>query len=132
MAGFFQEADETDDARIRLLGDYQVRFGAMKPVQPGKPPAGGLILALQAPDEYIIAGRNLWSEFMTPGAVRQNVECLSVEQGRFHNGVWISERRLNGDETGHNATIMLGEALTVQRVKRNRRSAPVFNNPYSM
>ena len=130
-AGFYQETDEDDDRKTFLLGGVQVRIGALAKLQPGTPPAGGLIIALDEPDAFLVAGRNLWVEFMTPGAVRQDIEFLHVDAGRVERGAFLAERRLNGDETGHGASLFLNGRLQMQRVVLNR-ALNVFNQGSSL
>lgn len=125
MAGFYQETD-TDTDTV-LLGGYQVRLGTMKALQPGTPPAGGLVIALDEPDEFIILGRNLSVEFMTPGAEIADTELLWMDQGRYIDGQWQPERRLNGDESAHNFSASIGDRLTTLRVKVNRQAMPLLH-----
>ena len=123
MAGFFQESD--DEQCQCLVGNYQLRLRATAPLQASEPPAGGMVIALDEPDTFLIVGRKLSVEFATPGAPAPNVEFLQVDAGEMQHGQWITTRRLNGDETGHHCVIRLGDHLEVQRVCINRAAVPI-------
>ncbi len=126
MAGFYQEAN---DERVKLtLGGYDVHVGMFKKIQTGTVAGGGLIIALEEEDEFIIVGRNLWIEFRTIAAPKIDLEFLWLEQGTFANGEWKSLRRLNGDETGHGLGAVSRDELAVLRLKLNRHSAPVYSS----
>jgi beta-galactosidase GanA len=57
----------------------------------------GLILAT-APDEFLVAGRDLQIAFSTHPRSDETVALASVEEGTFKDGKWVPGRRLNGDE----------------------------------
>jgi beta-galactosidase GanA len=60
------------------------------------PLAGGLIIAA-APDEFYIAGTGFVMTF-TPKANNKKAGFISVDEGRFENGIWKPGRRMNGDQ----------------------------------
>ena len=60
------------------------------------PLAGGLIIAV-APDEFYVAGTGFVMTF-TPKANNKKAGFISVDEGRFENGVWKPGRRMNGDQ----------------------------------
>lgn len=62
--------------------------------------AGGCLIISTSPGEYIIAGRNMSVSFgMADAESGKSVSYLSLEDGTFVNGNWITGRRLNGDES---------------------------------
>jgi hypothetical protein len=60
------------------------------------PLAGGLIIAV-APDEFYVAGTGFVMTF-TPKANNKKAGFISVDEGRFENGIWKVGRRMNGDQ----------------------------------
>ena len=121
MAGFFQQED--DECWQVELGGVHLTVQARSPLQPGQPPAGGMILDL-GEGEYAVAGRNLTVEYGTaPG--RTDVEFLWLEEGTFVAATWVPGRRLNGDETAHGRQVRLGPELGVCRLKLNLAAGPI-------
>jgi beta-galactosidase GanA len=59
--------------------------------------AGGLIIQT-GNNEFICAGRG-FDLFFTPMNDSIRIALDAVDEGIFENGVWVPERRLNGDET---------------------------------
>jgi Domain of unknown function (DUF5597)/Glycosyl hydrolases family 35 len=60
--------------------------------------AGGIIIEL-APDDYVVAGSGFGLDFYDLRAPAPGrVEYLSIEEGTFKDGQWVTTRRLNGDE----------------------------------
>ncbi|MBS7606516.1 DUF5597 domain-containing protein [Candidatus Bathyarchaeota archaeon] len=116
------------------LGDYQLRISFLRElserarvVSPGilhecRVPAAGLIIAVKN-DEYIVAGINFMLRFLPKDNFSSNVEILWVDEGTFKNGLWIPERRLNGDETGHGTYLLFDEKPRV-------RIAKVYSYPH--
>ena len=72
-----------------------VQFTA--PFSPPKPRGGGILIEL-APDDFIVAGAGLNGDFVKLQGPPGKAEVLSVEEGTFKAGQWVSSRRLNGDE----------------------------------
>jgi hypothetical protein len=124
MAGVFQEA-EGEEWSIPL-GGYHLRVRATGPLEPGRVPGGGMILALDD-DEFVVAGRGMTVQFSTVPAALPDVEFLWLETGTYVGGEWVLGRRLNGDETAHGRAVRLGEALTVCRVKLNGSVTPIHH-----
>ncbi len=60
------------------------------------PLAGGLIIAV-APDEFYVAGTGIVMTF-TPKTNNKKAGFISVDEGRFENGIWKPGRRMNGDQ----------------------------------
>lgn len=77
------------------LGDYRIK--AVLAV--GKKPhtAGGLIIQTGS-QEYIVACKGL-DIFFIPKDTSMRVAIDAVDEGIFKDGVWLPEKRLNGDET---------------------------------
>lgn len=113
------------------LGNYTIeaRLVAGQPIAGdqnlagAKKMAGGLIIQTGL-DEFIIAGRNLDIFFTTrDNSVRLGLDA--VDEGTFKDGIWITERRLNGDET-HASTFsgtglrFPGDKVRIQKVRLYR------------
>ncbi|HEY2162896.1 MAG TPA: DUF5597 domain-containing protein, partial [Gemmatimonadaceae bacterium] len=81
---------------------------------------GGLIIAV-APDELLIAGSGIVVTFEPTGPGDPIAGILSADEGRFVNGEWRVNRRLNGDQThqGRHIALPFGE-FSIQRVKLYR------------
>jgi hypothetical protein len=77
------------------LGDYKVE--ARLAGRENTEIAGGLIINV-GPQEYIVVGKAL-DVFFTPKDGSMRAAVNAVDEGTFKDGKWISERRLNGDET---------------------------------
>lgn len=60
------------------------------------PLAGGLIIAI-APGEFYVAGTGFVMTF-APKAKNKKAGFISVDEGRFENGLWKAGRRMNGDQ----------------------------------
>ena len=77
------------------LGDYKIeaKFAGRENAEI----AGGLIINV-GPQEYIVAGKAL-DVFFYPKDSSMRAAVNAVDEGTFKDGKWISERRLNGDET---------------------------------
>jgi len=77
------------------LGDYRIK--AVLSVQRKPLIAGGLIIQTGS-QEYLVAGKGL-DIFFIPKDTSMRVAIDAVDEGIFKEGVWLPERRLNGDET---------------------------------
>jgi hypothetical protein len=63
------------------------------------PAAAGLIVSI-GPDEYIVVGKDFILSF-TPLKANEKKQFIDVEymdEGSYINGIWVTSRRLNGDE----------------------------------
>jgi hypothetical protein len=88
--------------------------------QPTVPPGAALILNT-GPDEFIVAAEGLTLSFAPNSSGPRQADILRVEEGTFHDGVWVPGRLLNGDETnGNNYLIFRGSTPTIQKVKLYR------------
>lgn len=84
------------------------------------PASGGLIVAL-GPDEFLIAGTGFVTVFEPNSAGAPIAGILSADEGRFENGKWIAERRMNGDQTHQGRHIRMDTGrFSIQRVKLYR------------
>jgi len=83
----------------------------------GNPNLDGRVLIGQlARDEFLVAGMNANIMFAPKlGARKKKMMYLSVEQGHYHAGVWVTDRQLNGDETYFG--LVLSSSGTMLRVK---------------
>ncbi|HKG92457.1 MAG TPA: DUF5597 domain-containing protein [Gemmatimonadaceae bacterium] len=83
-------------------------------------PRGGIIIAL-APDEFLIAGTGLVVTFTPNGPGDPLAGILSSHEGRFVDGRWVTERRMNGDQTHQGRHVSLGPGeYSMQRVRLYR------------
>jgi hypothetical protein len=80
------------------LGGYKIKitYFQKRDAEKDIPESAGIIL-MTAPGEFYIGGFGLRVDFRTTDG-KGWVETLMHEQGTFQNGIWISERRMNGDE----------------------------------
>ena len=78
-----------------------------------------LLLAL-GDDEYLMLGHGLRIDLDFPGDADTAVEVLEAHEGRFEEGQWRPERRLNGDETDHGLRLLLGPEPTLIRFRLYR------------
>lgn len=101
LAGIYQQdrTQERPEKPIEMHG-YRANVSYNKR-RPGNDAAFGLLLQ-SGDDEFIAAGWGFDVNFSatTPGP--RSTGILSVELGHFEKDKWISEMRLNGDETGAN------------------------------
>ena len=80
------------------LGNYTIQVELRK-TRGSKvlPDIGYGIFIAVAPNEYIIAANDIEVTFL-PNSSDSIAGLMLVEEGKFANGKWIPERRLNGDE----------------------------------
>ncbi|MBN2069576.1 MAG: DUF5597 domain-containing protein [Opitutales bacterium] len=130
MIGLLKESPEHKrEERIRL-GDFQLNVtyeeseppaladGVIFHEQRSAPevkPAGGLVIQT-APNEFIFAGTGLIITFDALNG--ETVGILSAEEGRFEHGTWVTEVRMNGDQThqGRHIRLVPGK-FSLQKVK---------------
>jgi len=102
LRGLYQQdaSQEAPEKPVDLDGwRANVRFMKRRP---SKDAAYGLILQTGA-EEFLVAGWGLEVNFSaTAPGPRRGTGILSVEMGRLEKGAWVTEMRLNGDETGAN------------------------------
>ncbi len=134
--GSFNEMLLQDNCEIRTAGFYQQEkyeeflislknlFLNVKTSEIQDIPAGGLIAALSDHD-FIVAGWNAEIDFATNNSGISNIEFIYLETGEIKGGDWVSGQRLNGDETYHGKTVILGEKFTCCRVQLNMNLVPL-------
>ena len=126
---------EGEPAQKIALGNYvlEARYppNRMPPAPGSTPPApvppahsGALFIAL-GPDEYLAAGSGpveVTFSPNTPGAPIAGI--VSIDEGTYVDGRWVSGRRLNGDENGQGKFLRIGGGRSrngsIQRVKLYR------------
>lgn len=80
------------------------------------PNSNGMVVA-SAPDEFIVAGMSI-SVTVAPRDVGKRAGLLSVEDGRYADGVRQNTRWLGGDETHQGRHVRLEPGrFSIQRVK---------------
>jgi beta-galactosidase GanA len=94
--------------RIRV-GDYTLDLtpvGGGGAASRDTPPSFAIFIAT-APNEYVMAGRGLGIKFTpeTPGPTY--VGLGTVQEGRFVDGRWVTNRQLAGDDTGQGMALTL-------------------------
>jgi hypothetical protein len=94
------------------LGDHviEARLGDRRP----QSMAGGLIIQT-GPNEFIVAGKAL-DIFFAPKDESLHTGIIAVDDGTIEQGKWVSERRLNGDETHASTSDGTGLKLPGDRV----------------
>jgi len=107
--GILQDKEETVEA---TLGAYRLHIQFSEPREEGRPPGGGLIIALDD-HEFLVAGLRFSVEFRPAPGSTDNVDFLSLEEGAFANGHWAPGRRLNGDEH----RLVLGDRPCIRRAR---------------
>ena len=113
--------DTATPAQQFELGDYKIE--AKLTGREKTEIAGGLIINIGS-QEYIVAGKAL-DVFFTPKDESMRAAVSAVDEGTFKDGKWVSERRLNGDET-HASTSsgtglkLSGNNVSIQRISLYR------------
>jgi beta-galactosidase GanA len=121
VRGFMQAKDSA--AGRTVLGDYRFTVKhdntlgwTPESKKPDWPLTGGLIISV-APDEFYVVGTGLVIT-CEPTAAGKKAGYVSIDEGRFVNGVWAPGRRLNGDQDhqGRHIRLELG-SYVIQHVK---------------
>ena len=118
MAGLLPEGAEQRLPQQLRLGHYMLNVTYERPT--GQIPtglSGGLVVAI-SPNEYVLAGTAITVTFEPNEPGDQLVGILSVEEGKYVDGLWRPDRRLNGDQThqGRHLRLVPGK-FGIQRVK---------------
>ena len=100
-AVFQQDAGADSLGEPVVVGDWNVMVKFCKEELTKGARAGGLIIQT-ADEEFIVAGQGLEVGFGARLPGPRQTSILSVEMGRFAEGRFVPELRLNGDETGAN------------------------------
>ncbi len=96
MTGFVLDAEHP--VVTRELGGYELRI-SLDQVFSYKAERGCGIVIATGSDAFVGAGYGFCVAFrpLTPGPAQAGI--LAVDEGTYHDGEWMSFRRLNGDET---------------------------------
>jgi len=87
---------QADDVEVINMGSYRLTIRASQEGSPSaKEPGYGLVLEL-ADGDFIFMGKYFQVSVDRPDGLK--LERDYVDEGTFVNGLWISGRRLNGDE----------------------------------
>ena len=116
MIAFLEGTDSNSPPQTVKLGDYTLNitygmpvmggrggrgFGPVGSATPNASPARFVICC--GPGEYVFVGGPMSVTF-TPNAPNSGATLLaSFDEAMCVDGRWVSGRRLNGDETGHNS-----------------------------
>ncbi len=128
MAGLLPEGPEQRLPQQLRLGDYTLNITYERPPQVPVPQnlqmltviSGGLVIAL-GPDEFVFAGTGLTVTFEANTAGEPTAGILSVQEGKYANGRWVSSRWLNGDQTNQGRHLRLAsDRFSIQRVRLYR------------
>jgi len=101
MAGLYQQDRDQQPPEPIRVGDWNVLARYQDRGLPSGAPRYGLILETGA-EEFIVAGYGIEVGFGARTAGPKHSAILSVEMGRFERDQFVSELRLNGDESGAN------------------------------
>ena len=122
MAGLLSEGPEQRQPQRLVMGDYALFVTYEKATDPTAkvPLSGGLVIAT-APGEFWIAGTGMTITFETAAADPSSVGLLTVDEGGFTNGQWVTRRRLNGDQTHQGRHVRLNTGkFEIQKVRLYR------------
>jgi hypothetical protein len=103
------------------LGSYKIR--AIFTPAPARNVAGALIIRT-GPDEFIAAGKGLDILFY-PMDESSRIGIEAADEGIFRDGIWVSERRLNGDET--NASTWSGPGIKLPWDKADLQRITIYH-----
>ncbi|MEI6047395.1 MAG: DUF5597 domain-containing protein [Bacteroidota bacterium] len=104
--------DSVSPSKEFEMGEYRIKADIAEGIKPSI--AGGLIIQT-GQQEFIVAGRG-FDLFFIPGDTLMRVALDVVDEGTFKEGNWVSERRLNGDETHASTWSGTGLKLPSQKV----------------
>ncbi len=122
MAGLLSEGPEQRQAQRLSMNGYALYVSFDRAANPSDPQplSGGLVIAA-GPDEFIVAGTALTVVFEADSPGPPVVGLLSVDDGKFADGVWKPGRRLNGDQTHQGRHVRLNAGrFDIQRVRLYR------------
>jgi beta-galactosidase GanA len=119
---FDGRVDETPQSAV--LGDYRFTVSFVDPWTPRADQRidahGGLIIRT-GPEDYLVAGEGLVVTVAPADPAAGSAGIDRDEQGRYIDGSWHEDRRLNGDETHQGRHIRLPPgAPSLQRVRLYR------------
>ena len=94
MTGFYKYGDAGGCILSFRKYDIRITYGR---TNPGKPPAGGLVIEIDE-DNFILAGTNFHASFLPKKGVEKYIGFVMIQEGEFTNDVWQRRRIMNGDE----------------------------------
>ncbi|MBJ6121818.1 DUF5597 domain-containing protein [Sphingomonas mollis] len=69
-------------------------------------PVGGVAVAQMSADEFLVVGDHVRLEFGTAKGGAANGMVVSVEEGGFADGRWVTQRVWNGDQTDYGINLI--------------------------
>lgn len=105
---------------LNVSHDYIFKW-ASRPTGDGPWPLVGGIIISTGPDEYVIAGSGIIITFASQEAPEETAGIVSIREGKYEDGRWVGERRLNGDAShqGRHLRLPYGD-FGIQRVRLYR------------
>ena len=92
--------------------------------------AGGIIINT-GPDEFIVAGKNFRLTFdpLKPDPKKRFIDVEYMDEGTFKDGLWVTTRRLNGDEGtgGGDYGFGTGRSMTTGRLNFQPQPGDAFS-----
>lgn len=137
MAGLLAESGEQRQPQKVRLGGYVLSISYERQAPPAladgviipsgaastagsSTVAGGLVIAI-GPDEFLFAGTGITVTFETQAPGEATVGILSIQEGRYVDGRWLTHRWMSGDQShqGRHLRLPPGE-FGIQRIKLYR------------
>ena len=103
------------------MGEYSIKANLAEGKKPG---IAGVLIIQTDKREFIVAGKGL-DLFFIPRDTSMRVALDLVDEGSFKNGSWVSERRLNGDET--HASTWSGTGLKLPSQKTTIQKVTLYH-----
>ena len=103
------------------MGEYSIKANLAEGKKPG---IAGVLIIQTDTREFIVAGKGL-DLFFIPRDTSMRVALDLVDEGSFKNGSWVSERRLNGDET--HASTWSGTGLKLPSQKTTIQKVTLYH-----
>ena len=121
IAGLLPEGPEQRLPQQLRLGDYILNVSFDRPTSQNPNVLAGGVVMMTGPDEYLFAETGLTVTFDTDKPGDRLVGILSVDEGKYVDGQWRPDRRLNGDQThqGRHLRLPPGRVM-IQRIKLYR------------
>jgi beta-galactosidase GanA len=119
LGGYILNISYERQAPLALADGVIIPGGAMSTA--GSPTvAGGLVIAI-GPDEFLFAGTGITVTFETQAPGEATVGILSIQEGRYVDGRWLTHGWMNGDQShqGRHLRLPPGE-FGIQRIKLYR------------
>ena len=136
MIAFLEGTDSNSPPQIVKLGDYtlNITFGvpaggrgsrglggpAASSAAPNASPARFVICC--GPGEYVFVGGPMSVTFTPNAPGSGTVQLASFDESICGDGRWVSGRRLNGDETGHNSRWPVMRTFGIYRYRIYQRN----------